>query len=269
MGLFFGEPRLPRPFLSTLIGGLSLLVGASAVAATPVQGVVVRHAYPHDPRAFTEGLFYLNGELFESTGIPGQSDVRRVRLSDGMVLQSHAIDAKLFGEGIVNWGAEIVSLTWQDHIGFRWDRKTLTPVKSFNYLGEGWALTQDGKHLIMSDGTAELRVLDPITFRELRRIKVTADGRPIDQLNELEWVKGEVLANIWQTKRIARIDPVTGHVKAWIDLSALPETQGGGNPDAVANGIAYDREHDRLFVTGKYWPHLYEVSLKPLKGAAR
>ena len=243
-----------------------MLAGLPAAAATPVGGVEVRRVYPHDPAAFTEGLFYLDGELFESTGIPGQSDVRRVRLADGVVLQRHAIDARLFGEGIVNWGREIVSLTWQDHIGYRWDRKTLTQTRSFHYPGEGWALTQDGKHLIMSDGTAFLRVLDPMTFKELRRIKVTADGASIEQLNELEFVKGEILANIWQTKRIARIDPATGRVKAWIDLSALPETAGAGSPDAVANGIAYDREHDRLFVTGKYWPHLYEVRLTPTKG---
>ena len=247
--------------LSALIASLALVVALPVAAAVPTGGVEVVHAYPHDPGAFTEGLFYLNGELFESTGIPGQSNVRRVRLSDGVVLQQAQIDPKLFGEGIVNWGAEIVSLTWQDHIGYRWDRKALKQIKTFRYPGEGWALTQDGKHLIMSDGAAELRVLDPLTFKELKRIKVTADGRPVDQLNELEFVKGEILANIWQTTRIARIDPATGHVKAWIDLSALPEARGGGNPDAVANGIAYDKDHDRLFVTGKYWPHLYEVRL--------
>lgn len=259
---------MSRPTLCAWIASLSLLA-LSANAATPTEGVTVRHIYPHDPHAFTEGLFFLNGEFFESTGIPGQSDVRRVRLSDGVILQSKAIDPKLFGEGIVNWGDEIVSLTWQDHVGFRWDRKSLTRTKRFRYPGEGWALTQDGKHLIMSDGTSSLRVLDPETFRELRRIPVTADGAPVDNLNELEWVKGEIYANIWQTTRIARIDPATGHVKAWIDLSALPETRGGGNLDAVANGIAYDPAHDRLFVTGKYWPHLYEVSLAPPKAGAR
>ncbi|MBS0331604.1 MAG: glutaminyl-peptide cyclotransferase [Proteobacteria bacterium] len=255
---------------STVLAGLAIAaalpIPAPALAAVPVGGIEVRHVYPHDPGAFTEGLFYLNGDLFESTGIQGQSNVRRVRLSDGAVLQQRAIDPELFGEGIVNWGSEIVSLTWRDHIGYRWDRKTLTQKKAFHYPGEGWALTQDGKHLIMSDGTAFLRVLDPMSFKALRRIKVTADGAPVDQLNELEWVKGEILANIWQTSRIARIDPATGHVKAWIDLSSLPETQGAGvNSDAVANGIAYDAAHDRLFVTGKNWPHLYEVRLTPPK----
>ncbi|MBS0361741.1 MAG: glutaminyl-peptide cyclotransferase [Proteobacteria bacterium] len=254
-----------RRFLAC-IAALTLVVAAPALASPPVSGVEIRHAYPHDPGAFTEGLFYLDGELFESTGMTGQSNVRRVRLSDGVVLQQTQLDPKLFGEGIVNWGDEIVSLTWQDHIGYRWDRRTLTRKKTFHYPGEGWALTQDGKHLIMSDGTPELRVLEPATFKELRRIRVTADGQPVKNLNELEWVKGEILANIWLTPMIARIDPATGHVKGWIDLSALPETR-SGNSDAVANGIAYDRAHDRLFVTGKYWPHLYEIHLTPPKGA--
>ncbi|HEX5263093.1 MAG TPA: glutaminyl-peptide cyclotransferase [Phenylobacterium sp.] len=256
-----------RHFLACIAALAVAAVAVPAAAAIPVSGVEIRHTYQHDPGAFTEGLFYLNGELFESTGMPGQSNVRRVRLSDGVVLQQAQIDPKLFGEGIVNWGSEIISLTWQDHIGYRWDRKTLTQKKVFHYPGEGWALTQDGKHLIMSDGTPELRVLDPMTFKELRRIKVTADGQPVKNLNELEYVKGEILANIWLTTRIARIDPATGHVKGWIDLSALPETH-SGNSDAVANGIAYDREHDRLFVTGKYWPHLYEVRLTSPKDTA-
>jgi glutamine cyclotransferase len=256
-----------RPFLCA--AALAACVVLPAAAAVPTGGYQIKHVYPHDPGAFTEGLFYLKGDIFESTGIPGQSNVRRVRLMDGAVLQSKAIAPNLFGEGIVNWGAEIVSLTWQDHIGFRWDLKTLTQKTTFHYPGEGWALTQDGKHLIMSDGTPELRVLDPESFRELRRIKVTADGRPVANLNELEWVKGEILANIWQTHLIARIDPATGKVKAWIDMSGLPETTSRANPDAVLNGIAYDREHDRLFITGKNWPHLYEISLTAPKASAK
>lgn len=257
---------MPFPFRRLLICAAAL-VAFPAAAATPIGGYEIKHVYPHDPGAFTEGLFYLKGDLFESTGIPGQSNVRRVRLKDGVALQSKAIAPNLFGEGIVNWGDEIVSLTWQNHIGYRWDLKTLTQKKTFHYPGEGWALTQDGKHLIMSDGTPELRVLDPLTFRELRRIKVTADGHSIANLNELEWVKGEILANIWQTNQIARIDPATGKVKAWIDMSGLPETTRSPNPDAVLNGIAYDREQDRLFITGKNWPHLYEIRLTAPKAA--
>jgi glutaminyl-peptide cyclotransferase len=255
-----------RPFVC-IVAALAALPAGAAPAAIPVSSVVVQRVYPHDTRAYTEGLFYLNGELFESTGMVGQSDVRRVRLVDGKVLQSHALDPKLFGEGIVNWGPELVSLTWQDRIGYRWDRKSLTQTRTFTYPGEGWALTQDGKHLIMSDGTSSLRVLNPLTFKELRRIKVTAEGRPVEHLNELEWVKGEILANIWLTKWIVRIDPANGHVKGLIDLSSLPETEAPLDRDAVANGIAYDHEHDRLFVTGKRWPHLYEVSLAPASRA--
>ena len=240
-----------------------------AVAAVPVQGVEVKAVYPHDDQAYTEGLFYLDGALFESTGIEGRSTIRKVRLKDGVVLQVQSIAPNLFGEGIVNWGGEILSLTWRNQVGFRWDLKTFKAKSTFHYPGEGWALTQNGKNLIMSDGTPTLRVLDPVTLRVVRRIKVTSDGQPVFNLNELEWVKGAILANIWQTNQIARIDPSTGAVKAWIDLSSLPETRGSVDRDAVLNGIAYDRRHDRLFVTGKNWPHLYEVRLTPLKGAAR
>lgn len=235
--------------------------GAPASAGPPVQGVEVRAAYPHDVGAFTEGLIYVGGELYESTGMEGRSEIRRVRLTDGAILQSKAIEPDLFGEGVVNWGDELISLTWRDGIGFRWDRRTLTRKGSFSYLGEGWSLTQDGKRLIMSDGTPWLRFLDPMTLKETGRVKVTAEGRPVRNLNELEWVKGEVLANIWLTNRIARIDPATGRVKGWIDLSSLPEISMGLGPDAVPNGIAYDHDKGRLFVTGKNWPHLYEIGL--------
>lgn len=235
----------------------------------PVQGYQVKAVYPHDDKAYTEGLFFLNGELFESTGLEGRSDLRRVRLKDGAVLQSRRLEPSLFGEGIVNWGSEIISLTWRNGVGFRWDRATFTPKGSFRYAGEGWALTQDGKHIYMSDGTPTLRVLDPASLRVLRRIRVTADGQPVANLNELEWVKGEILANVWQTNRIARIDPRSGAVKAWVDLTGLPETLRMSDADAVLNGIAYDRAHDRLFVTGKDWPHLYEIRLRPLEAARR
>jgi glutaminyl-peptide cyclotransferase len=252
-----------------LAGGLLLLVAAPGAAAVPVQGVQVKAAYPHDPRAYTEGLFYLDGMLFESTGLVGQSTIRKVRLRDGAVIQSQAISPSLFGEGIVNWGGELVSLTWRDQVGFRWDLKTFALKKTFSYAGEGWALTQDGKRLIMSDGSATLKFLDPVTLRAVRRITVTADGRPLANLNELEWVKGEILANVWQTNQIVRIDPATGVVKAVIDLSTLPEARLTRGGDDVLNGIAYDRAGGRLFVTGKNWPHLYEIALKPLPGARR
>lgn len=252
----------PRWLSAALAGALCAAIWSPAAAAPPVYGYEVKATYPHDPGAFTEGLFYLDGALFESTGLEGQSTIRKVRLKDGRVLQSKAISPSLFGEGIVNWGGEIISLTWRDQVGFRWDLKTFALRSSFRYAGEGWALTQNGRHLIMSDGTPVLKMLDPKTFREVRRITVTSDGRPVPNLNELEWVKGEVLANVWQTNLIARIDPKTGAVKGWIDMSGLPETRQRGS-DAVLNGIAYDAAADRLFVTGKNWPRLYEIKLKP------
>jgi len=257
--------------LSSWALGLTLAAFSvsAATAAVPVQGYAIKATYPHDSRAYTEGLFYLGGALYESTGMEGRSTIRKVRLKDGAVLRSQSILPSLFGEGIVNWSSEIISLTWRDQVGFRWDLQTFALKKTFRYPGEGWALTQDGTHLIMSDGTPDLRFLDPATFREVRRIRVTADGRPVPNLNELEWVKGAIYANIWQTGLIARIDPQTGAVKAWIDLSTLPEAVQLRDQDAVLNGIAYDRAGDRLFVTGKNWPHLYEIVLKPSKTATR
>ena len=258
-----------RPLAAALAGAVLALGLGSAAFGVPIQGYTVKATFPHDSQAYTEGLFYLDGALFESTGMEGRSTIRKVRLNDGVVLRSQSILPSLFGEGIVNGGREIVSLTWRDGVGFRWDLQTFALKKTFRYAGEGWALTQNGKHLIMSDGSSSLRFLDPVTFREVRRIRVTADGRPVVNLNELEWVKGEIYANVWQTNLIARIDPKSGAVKALIDLGSLPEAVRLRDRDAVLNGIAYDREHDRLFVTGKNWPHLYEIGLTPPKGATR
>jgi glutaminyl-peptide cyclotransferase len=232
-------------------------------AALPVDGYEVVHAYPHDPRAFTEGLFYRDGFLFESTGLEGHSSIRKVALETGEVLQRRDLPSNLFGEGIVDWNGDLISLTWKNHIGFVSDLATFVPLHQFSVEGEGWALTRNEHEIFMSDGTSSLRVLDPRTLEEKRRIPVTADGLPVNQLNELEWVRGEIYANIWMTDRIARIDPVTGRVKAWIDLSGLLASKGPimGRPD-VLNGIAYDAKHDRLFVTGKMWPWLFEIKLK-------
>jgi glutaminyl-peptide cyclotransferase len=248
---------------------LAFLGLASTHAAVPVGGYKIQRVYPHDTGAFTEGLLYLDGDIIESTGQTGASSIRRVRLADGAVLQSAKAPAEVFGEGVVNWGDRLYSLTWQDEIGFVWDRKTFKRLSNFHYSGEGWALTQSGKQLIMSDGTATLKFLDPKSLKVVRRLQITADGRPVTRLNELEWVKGEIFANVWMTNRIARIDPVTGRVRAWLDLTGLPETLLHGDLDAVLNGIAYDPVQDRLFVTGKMWPHLYQISLSPLEGAHR
>jgi len=247
---------------------LALMLGTPVVRAElPNYGYKVVHVYPHDPYAYTEGLFYLDGFLYESTGQVGESTIRKVRIEDGAVLQSHAILPSLFGEGIVNWHDEIVSLTWKDEIGFRWNLKDFSQIGEFHYAGEGWALTQDGANLIMSDGTPTLRFLDPVTLAETRRIEVTAEGRPVKNVNELEWVKGEILANIWLTNRIARIDPKTGKVTGWVDVGLLPEALHKSDSNQIPNGIAYDKDGDRLFITGKDWPHLYEIKIdaKPVQ----
>ena len=220
--------------------------------------------YPHDSRAFTQGLFFLNGRLYESTGQIGQSTIRQVRFEDGQVLQSTPIPPGQFGEGIVNWNNEIISITWQGQIGYRWDLATFRRTGEWRYSGEGWGLTQNGTDIIMSDGTSAIRFLDPATLGERRRITVTLQGQPQDELNELEWVNGEIYANIWQTGSIARIDPATGRITGMIDLSALAR-ENTTNADAVLNGIAYDARHDRLFVTGKNWAHLYEIDLVPAR----
>jgi len=240
---------------------VALLIATLSPALADTPWKIVK-TYPHDSEAFTEGLFYLDGDLYESTGQYGTSNIRQVRISDGEVIRSVDLSALYFGEGIVNWGDEILSLTWRNHVGFRWDRATFAQKGSFSYPGEGWALTQDGKRIIMSDGTPELRFLDPQTMQETGRVTVTWNGKPVRMLNELEYVKGEVLANIWMTDKIARIDPDSGKVIDWIDLSALSRRLNLSNADAVPNGIAYDKIRDRLFVTGKYWPKLYEIRLK-------
>ncbi|MGW8203224.1 glutaminyl-peptide cyclotransferase [Sphingomonas bisphenolicum] len=219
--------------------------------------------YPHDSAAFTEGLFYLDGALYESTGLEGQSDIRKVALKTGKILQRRIIDPPYFGEGIVNWGDKLVSLTWRHRRGFVWNLADFAPLSDFRYDGEGWGMTQDGRSLIMSDGTAQLRFLDPDSLAEQRRITVTWNGRAVDRLNELEYVKGEVWANIWYDTRIARIDPATGAVIDWIDVSRLRKAAGVTDSEAVANGIAYDAAKDRIFITGKNWPKLFEIKLAP------
>jgi glutaminyl-peptide cyclotransferase len=247
--------RLMRVFL------VALFAFASSHAFADTPWTLVR-TYPHDHSAFTEGLFFLDDVLYESTGQPGQSEIRKVRLKDGKTLARVRLDPRYFGEGVVNWGNELISVTWQHGTGFRWDRASLVLKARFSYAGEGWGLTQDGRHIIMSDGTPTLRFFDPMSMTPANSITVTWQGKPVPMLNELEYVHGEILANIWMTSRIARIDPSNGKVIDWIDLTPLAQRIGARDPDAVLNGIAYDAKKGRLFVTGKYWPKLFEISLR-------
>jgi glutaminyl-peptide cyclotransferase len=220
--------------------------------------------YPHDPAAFTQGLQYVDGVFYEGTGLNGKSSIRKVALDSGKVLQQRAVPAEHFGEGITVFKNDLFELTWQTHVAFVYDKNTFEPKKRFSYPGEGWGLTTDGSSLIMSDGSDELRVLDPVTFAEKRRIKVAAAGQPLRNLNELEVVKNEIFANVWQTDFIARIAPDSGKVTGYIDLRGLLTPAERANAD-VLNGIAYDAAHDRLFVTGKLWPKLFEIQIVPRK----
>lgn len=247
--------------LATLLA-LLLLALAPATPVAADTGWRLVKTYPHDPAAFTQGLIFRDGALYESTGENGESQIREVRLEDGKVLRSVDLPYVYFGEGMTDWGDELISLTWRHERGFRWKRATFEQLGSFPYSGEGWGLTHDGQRLIMSDGTAELRFLDPKTLTETGRVAVTWQGKPVRLLNELEYVKGEVLANVWMTDRIARIDPASGAVLGWIDLTPIVRRLHLTDPDSVLNGIAYDARRDRLFVTGKNWPELYEIRLK-------
>ena len=218
-------------------------------------------SYPHDPQAFTQGLVFLDGVLYEGTGLNGRSGIRRVRLENGEVVKIQKLEDRYFGEGIAIVGDSIVQLTWKSEVGFVYDRNTFQRTKTFNYPGEGWGLTFDGKRLIMSDGSATLRFLDPASLKETGRLEVRDGGRPVPQLNELEVVKGEIYANVWGTDRIARISPTTGAVIGWIDLTGILSPRDPASTD-VLNGIAYDAAKDRLFVTGKLWPRLFEIRVK-------
>jgi len=247
--------------LIALIGGWSILMAqVPSSGGLPLYGYRVVNVYPHDASAFTQGLQYLDGYFYEGTGLNGRSSIRKVTLETGKVLQQRTVPGEFFGEGITVWKNDLFELTWQSHVAFVYDRATFEPKKRFTYPGEGWGLTSDGTNLVMSDGTDELRVLDPVTFAEKRRIKVTAGGIALRNLNELEYMKGEILANIWMTDYVARVAPDSGRVTAYIDLRGLLTATERANTD-VLNGIAYDAKQDRLFVTGKLWPKLFEIKL--------
>ncbi len=227
-------------------------------AAMPVFGYTVVHSYPHDRDAFTQGLQFVDGVFYEGTGLNGRSSIRRVKVETGEVLQKRDVPAQYFGEGIAVRGSELFQLTWQSGLALVYDRQTFAPRRQHKYSGEGWGLTQDATSLIMSDGSEYLRFLDPATFTERRRLRVMAAGQPLKNLNELEFVKGEVFANVWQTDYVARIDPASGRVNGYIDLRGLLTPREREGTD-VMNGIAYDERADRLFVTGKLWPRVFEV----------
>jgi glutamine cyclotransferase len=230
--------------------------------APAMYGYQVVRSFPHDPQAFTQGLVFHDGILYEGTGLQGRSSLRKVRLETGEVLQLRPMEDRYFGEGIAVLGDDVFQLTWQSEIGFVYDRQTLEPRRSFAYTGEGWGLTTDGRRLIMSDGSSTLRFIDPKSLRESGRLAVRDGAAPVSRLNELEFIKGEIYANVWETERIARISPATGRVTGWVDLRGLLDPREAAGVD-VLNGIAYDPAGDRLFVTGKLWPRIFEIRLVP------
>jgi len=225
----------------------------------PVDTFEVINTYPHDPTAFTQGLVFDGGALYESTGLNGVSSLRQVELQTGKVLQKVNVPSQYFAEGLAIFQGRIFQLTWLAHKGFIYDLASFQQQGEFTYDGEGWGLTQDGRSLILSDGTNRIRFLDPRDFKLQRAISVYDHDRPLAELNELEYIKGEIYANVWHSDRIVRLDPRSGKILGWIDLTGLlPSTQ----PENVLNGIAYDEAGDRLFVTGKRWPKLFEIRVK-------
>ncbi len=236
----------------------SLCGSAGDEASVPVTSPPVIQSFPHDPRAYTQGLTISDGNLYEGTGWYGESTLRRVDMATGTVLQQIDLPRDIFGEGIAVFGERIAQLSWRSHVGYVYDRETFTLVGTFNYPTEGWGLTYDGSRFILSDGSDILRFLDPDTFSEVGQVAVRAGGRPIYSLNELEFINGAVYANVWQTDRIAIIDPSTGNVCSWLDFTDLNSAPVSSRDD-VLNGIAYDSDTGRLFVTGKRWPTLFEI----------
>jgi glutaminyl-peptide cyclotransferase len=255
-------PRRRGTALVTFFFAL-LLLCQRCLAATPVYGYKVVARLPHSIQSYTEGFFYLDGLFYEGTGLDGHSALLAIDPQTGQASQRRDLPPQYFGEGIVNWGPNIYEWTWQTHIGFVLDRFSLRPLRQFTYTGEGWGMTRNDKEIITSDGTATLRFRNPETFKETHHLLVTDDGKPVQQLNELEWIKGVIYANVWHSDRIAEISHKTGKVLAWIDLTGiLPDSQ-RVDSESVLNGIAYDAEHDRIFVTGKRWPAVFEIKVLP------
>jgi glutamine cyclotransferase len=248
---------------------LILLSGAIASAQTPQFGYQVVHAYPHDRSAFTQGLEYRAGFLYEGTGLVGRSSLRKSKLETGEVVQQIDIGSEYFGEGITVLNQQIIELTWRSNIGFVYDQASFRKLRSFNYTGEGWGLANDGQQIFMSDGSATIRVWDPTSLQEKRRFVVRDGLTPVEKLNELECVHGEIYANVWQSDRIVRISPADGKVVGSIDLSGILSAADRTEQVDVLNGIAYDALGNRLFVTGKLWPKVFEIKIVPKTKSAK
>ena len=231
--------------------------------AAPVSKIKVVKRYPHSTASYTEGFFFRDGLFFEGTGLEGKSAILITEPTTGKVVQHYELPPNYFGEGIVDWGETVLEWTWQTHKGFVLDRTTLRPISEFTYQGEGWGMTRTDKEIITSDGTSILRFRSPYTFDPIRVIVVKDDGVPVQQLNELEYVRGEIYANVWHSDRIARISPLDGKVLGWIDCTGLLPESEKVNGESVLNGIAYDAKKDRLFVTGKQWPTIFEIKVLP------
>lgn len=258
------HPWLEIAFLFTVLTPLLLGQSSPPKAPRPPEYTFkLIHVFPHDAAAFTQGLAYRDGFLYESTGLKGRSSLRKVRLETGEVIQRLDMAPEFFGEGITLFKDKVIQLTWQAQTGFVYNLSDFRLLRQFSYPGEGWGLTSNGREILMSDGTADIRVLDPDTLAEKRRIKVHDGDASIDQLNELEFVEGEIFANVWQTDRIARISPQSGKVVGWIDLKGLLSPVYHREPGAVLNGIAYDAIGKRLFVTGKLWPSIFQIEPVP------
>ena len=257
----------PLIFMLILVTGYTFLTGQPsypvASHAAPVYSYTVVHAFPHDASAFTQGLAYHDGFLYEGTGRSGQSSLRKVRLETGEVLQRVNLAPEFFGEGIAILNDKVFQLTWTSTVAFEYSLSDFHRLRKFSFSGEGWGLASNGRELFLSDGSPEIRILDPETFHVKRRLKIHDGSAVIDQLNELEFVEGQIFANVWHTNRIARISPQTGEVVGWIDLTGLLSSVYRLDSEAVLNGIAYDSVGKRLFVTGKLWPSVFEIRLSP------
>jgi glutamine cyclotransferase len=250
------------------LSSLLMIIGCSDSKnseATKAYTYKVVRTYPHDPNAFTQGLVFDNGLLYEGTGLYGSSTLREVELETGRILQMHELPVEFFGEGITIYKDNIIQLTYKSNIGFVYDKDNFELLQSFNYTTEGWGITHDGKRLIMSDGSSTLYFLDPETLEQIGSIRVLDNDMPIGGLNELEYVKGRIFANVWPTERIIIIEPQMGQVIGWVYMDGLLNQQAFGQQIDVLNGIAYDAEGDRLFVTGKLWPRLFEIKLVALR----